>query len=352
MSTTHVLQTPVEALTVAERGRIALAPAAAAPTRFGGTPFPDQGDLGPDEVFGPTICTLLSPGTEIANTFRPIVPEAGTPLPWIPGYASVFEVSQVGEQVQTVRPGDLVYSLGGHRSHQRERVSEVWRLPEGLDPFVGVFARLMSIPMATLATTAARPGAQVGVSGLGPIGHLAAVAFHLSGYFVTAWDPRPERRALLPAGIEVRERAPEPTRRRQHGSIEGLDLVVECSGHDGAALSAVTAVRSGGEVVLVGTPWRRYTDASAFDVMREVFFKYAVLRSGWEWQIPPATEPFRAVSSSQNITRALAWLAEGRVATEALAQRHRPADAQDVYESYTDGTADRLTALFDWRPER
>lgn len=336
-------------LVIPEPGTIGLAPVDAVPTAAGGRPFPDQpAELRSNEVTGPTLHTLLSPGTEIANMFAPGDPLKAVPYPWSPGYASTFRIDEVGAEVEGLEPGDVVFSLGGHRSRQRERSDQVWRLPAGLASERAVFARLLGIPMTTLTTTAARPGAAVGVSGLGAVGHFAAKAFAAAGYRVTCWDPVPERRALMPGAMTVLLDAPPPGPVERLGTTAGFELILECSGHDGAVLAAVQAVRSGGEVVLVGAPWRRYTDATAHDLLEHVFHRYVVLRSGWEWELPSLPQPFGHGSASQNIALALDWLAAGTVSTDGVAQIVPPQQAQEVYSSYADRSASSVTTVFDW----
>lgn len=336
-------------ITVTAPGHVELLPADAVWSSYGGRPFIDKSALEPDEVFGRTICTLVSPGTEISGTFMPANPGTATPYPWIPGYAAVFEITAMGSRVTSLAVGDVVFSMGSHRSYQRERADRVWSIPSGLDPYAAVFARLMSIPMATLSTTRARPGSQVGVSGLGPIGYFAATAFASSGYSVTAWDPRAERRKLVPEPITVLKDAPKPVNPHQLGTTDGFDLVLECSGHDAAALADIKLVRSLGEVVLIGSPWIRHTDVYAHELLSEVFHRYVVLRSGWEWQIPADDMPFAIGSNqSRNIQLAMRWLLDGTVSVTRLARRFAPGQAQAVYESFAGGSAATLTALFDW----
>jgi threonine dehydrogenase-like Zn-dependent dehydrogenase len=301
----------------------------------------------PGEVVGSTVCSLISPGTEVAGAFRP-GPERPARYPATPGYAAVFRVEAIGSGVTDLAVGDLVYTEGGHRSVQRHPKDRVVRVPEGLDPFVAVFARLMAVPMATLSTTAARPGDLVGVSGLGPVGHLAALVFAVSGYRVTAWDPRPERRALLPRSVPTLPSPPDAGPITQYGTTEGFDLVLECSGNDGAALECVRRVRPLGEVVLVGTPWTRRTDATAHELLHEVFHRYAVLRSGWEWQLPPSPTPFTGRSAARNLETAFAWLSSGTIEVAGLADRRDPAEAQPVYDELAAGTGNRLTTVFNW----
>jgi threonine dehydrogenase-like Zn-dependent dehydrogenase len=307
----------------------------------------DPSEPGSFELVGKTVCSLVSPGTEVSGAFRP-GPERPARYPVTPGYAAVFRVDAMGPEVTGFRVGDLVFTQGGHRSHQCRSQDEVVRLPDGLDPFAAVFARLMAVPMATLSTTAARPGDLVGVSGLGPVGHLAAVIFAVCGYRVTAWDPRAQRRELLPASVRTLPSPPDPAPIAQYGSTDGFDLVLECSGNDGAALQCVRQVRSLGEVVLVGTPWTRRTDATAHELLHEVFHRYAVLRSGWEWQLPASPTPFIGRSTAENIEQAFAWLRAGTVDVARLADRRDPRDAQAVYDELAAGTGDRLTTVFDW----
>ncbi|MCX7521373.1 hypothetical protein OSC27_03670 [Microbacterium sp. STN6] len=134
----------------------------------------------------------------------------------------------------------------------------------------------------------------------------------------------------------------------QYGNPNGFDLVLECSGHDGAALAATRIVRAGGEVVLIGAPWMRRTDATAHDVFTEVFHRYVTLRSGWEWQLPARPSPFVHGSMSDNVEQAMRWLRDGTIDVDALADRRSPADAQEVYNALAGGTAPFLTTVFDW----
>jgi hypothetical protein len=52
---------------------------------------------------------------------------------------------------------------------------------------------------------------------------------------------------------------------------------------------------------------------------------------------------------SDNVEQALRWLADRSVVVDALADRRSPTEAQEVYTALADGTAQRLTTVFDWR---
>jgi threonine dehydrogenase-like Zn-dependent dehydrogenase len=293
--------------------------------------------LGPHQVAGPTVVTLVSPGTELSWGYT--VPGD---FPRAPGYAAVFRVEDIGADVSDLAPGDLAFCLGPHAGWQQVDRGALLPVPAGLAPERAAFARLLNVTMSTLTTTAARPPEPVAVSGLGPVGHLGAQLFHLAGYDVLAVDPLPARRADAKAvGItHVAEALPD----------DGVfALVVECSGHEQAVLDACHCVRQGGEVVLVGVPWARKTERTAFELLHAVFHRYVHLRSGWEWEVPLHPQPFVHNSLYGQMAGALRWLAEERIVVDGLFTQHAPAEAQEVYQALLHRRAPRLFTLFDWR---
>jgi threonine dehydrogenase-like Zn-dependent dehydrogenase len=288
-----------------------------------------------EEIIGRSLVTLVSPGTELNGYI------ADRTEPGLSGYAAVIEVEAVGPDVKDIRPGDRVFCMGNHVSRQRTTRSGVVPVPVGLDAEVAVFCRLMGVSWTTLVTTTARPPDPVLVTGLGPVGNLAAQIFHAAGYAVTAVDPVASRRALATKlGIpDVRESVPSMM----------PALAVECSGHEQAVLDCCKVVRQRGEVVLVGVPWRKRTELSAFDVLHAVFHRYAVLRSGWEWELPVQPRGFTTGSIYGNIAGAMEWLRQGRVRVDGLYRCVRPADAQSVWQDLLHQRGKHLTVVFGWR---
>src|SRR5262245_38890786 len=97
----------------------------------------DARPLGPREVAGRTLASLVSAGTELAGAYL------GDSFPRTLGYAAVFQVGAAGEEVADLRAGDIAFCMGRHRSFQRAAREEVRPVPAGLAPEEAVFARLM-----------------------------------------------------------------------------------------------------------------------------------------------------------------------------------------------------------------
>lgn len=292
--------------------------------------------LEPRQVHGRTLATLVSAGTEIEGAYL------GERFPVQPGYAAVFEVTGVGEEVASIRPGDHVFCMGNHRSFQRVAEPAVLPVPAGLAPTRAVFARLMNVTMTTLTTTTARPPERVAVTGLGLVGHLGAQNLRVAGYDVLGVDPDPRRREIAAGkGLAVAERLPT-------GDEAGFGLVLDGSGHEQAVLDACQAVRPKGEVVLVGTPWRRRTELTAHAILWEIFHRYVVVRSGWEWELPREPQAFRVNSIRGNLAAALRWLVEQRVDVDGLAEVISPSDCQRAYQGLLRHDWPTLGAVFDW----
>lgn len=298
--------------------------------------------IAPDEVRGKTLVSLVSPGTELNANYN------GKKFPNSPGYSNVFQVEEVGTEVETIQPGDVVFSFrGGHRSRQAVPSSYLSVVPEGLTPEDAIFARLAGVSMTTLNTAAARCPARVLVTGLGPVGNLAAQIFAHCGYRVTGVDPVESRRDLARAvGIEdVRASIAD----RPADLLDAVGLLVECSGHEQAVLEGCRLVRKKGEVVLVGVPWKKNTDQVLFDLLHAVFHRYLVLRSGWEHEIPATPEPFAFHSKKANYEEAMRWIAEGVLKVRPLGVMMSPTDCQEAYDGLAGQTSPAPTVIFDWR---
>lgn len=298
----------------------------------------------PGHVTGKTLYSLISTGTELNSAFL----KAHT-NPATAGYAAVIEIDAVAEDVVGIHSGDLAFCMHPHQSYQHVHAGQLALLPEGLDPRIAPIARLMNIGMTTLMTAKAKPGDNVLVTGAGPVGLLGALLFQRFGYRVLLCDPVPERLEAA-ASLGIKHTAAQPAQDDPRWR-DGFSLQLECSGHESAVLDGCAAMRKGGEVVLSGVPWKRYTDHYAQELLSLVFHRYIVLRSGWEWELPLFSGDFAPHSVWSNLRNGLQWLAEGIFDPTAHCRLVAPGDAQNVYASLVERAIPELFVLFDWTNE-
>ncbi|MGG1660273.1 zinc-binding dehydrogenase [Brevibacillus sp. NRS-1366] len=308
----------------------------------------DPGKPGEGEVIGELIVSLISPGTELERFYF-----GSPPYPQFSGYSAIMKVTEIGPGVNQIKTGDLLYFMGRHIRKQKVKVENTLPLPSGLSPYEAVIARLIGVSWTTLITTSARPGDRVLVLGLGPVGHLTAKLFALNGYIVTGYDPDPERRELLKgSGVaEIIDSLPVPTvnSSAEYDKLEGrYELVLECSGREQGVLDGVKLVCRGGEVVMIGLPWRRYGDVQAQALLDVIFRRYVKLRSGWEWEIPLHAGELQPHSVFGNYKTALRWLMEGKFQLEGLIRKVSPEKSSEVYRALANREIRELFVEFDW----
>jgi len=272
-------------------------------------------------------------------------------FPHYPGYGAVFVVEDVGPAVGTVAAGDRAFCIGKHASYQRCDESDLVRVPDGVSPERAVLTRMIAIGWANLVLTAVRPPAQVLITGLGAVGHYAAKVFAETGYRVGAVDPRADRRELLAGcGMAASFAAvPLDDERWQDGAA----LVLECSGVESVLYDACRLVRRGGEVALVGVPWKATgadTDGPCVrELLWKVFWRSIRLRSGYEAEVPWRGVPFGAGSYRDNCETILERIAAGGLVTPELYRCVSPDLCREVYQELARGTPSALSTIFDWR---
>ena len=232
---------------------------------------PNTAELRPERVSPPghgevrikATASAISHGTEML-VYRGEVPAdltldlstlAGSfSFPIKYGYATVGRVLDAGAGVEHLSPGDPVFV---HHPHQDAFVvpSDLpVRLPDGLDPTLGLFFANLETALNVIHDAPLRLGETALVFGQGVVGLLVTQLLKLAGAErVLAVDPLEKRRTLaLEVGADeafepaddLRERTLERTAGR------GADLAVEVSSSGAALQAAVDAVAAEGTVVV------------------------------------------------------------------------------------------------------
>jgi threonine dehydrogenase-like Zn-dependent dehydrogenase len=274
-------------------------------------------------VVARSICSLVSPGTELAIYTGAhmgfSLPEPPFPLiPHRPGYALVGEVEAVGSAVQGVAVGQRVLMEAGHGTVgvADTRTHAVVPVPAGVPSAHAPLARMAGIAFTALRLAPPQLGDQVVVMGLGLVGLLAGQLFRLAGARpVLGVDRLPSRRKLAEAlGIVPVDTSREellPALRRALGS-RGADIVVEATGSPALVPPALDSARQGGSVVLLGST-RGLVTLDAYSLLHR---KAVRVIGGHETALPFNSE--HAWPRLRNLGLALDLMAAGELRTDGM----------------------------------
>ncbi len=223
-----------------------------------------------NEVLLETAYTAISPGTEGRSLNGQ---QAGaSSWPFIPGYSLVGKVIAKGPDAH-IAEGSYVFTngttksdrnrtWGGHVSHAVVPETSVIPLAPEADLVSAALTKLTAIAWHGARIANGKPGDNVAVVGLGPIGQLSARCFKARGANVVAGDISEARVQLAKAaGIEavvvdstmagLRERLPQE-----------FDLVVDSTGNPAVFSSIIPLVRAlpwdneptpGGRILIQGS---------------------------------------------------------------------------------------------------
>jgi len=211
------------------------------------------GILGPAEVRIRAVASAISHGTEML-VFRGEVP-AGMELdlptlsgsfsfPIKYGYASVGRIDEIGSGVDGFEIGDAVFVLHPHQTEYVVPASMPIRLPQGLDPTLGVFLANLETAVNIALDAAPRLGERVIVFGQGVVGLLITQLLKRTGASeVVVVDPVRRRRELaLRLGADA---AVAPG-----DAVREFDIAIEASGSPSALDAALASVAFGATVVV------------------------------------------------------------------------------------------------------
>jgi len=246
----------------------------AAPGQLAYETTPDA-PLGPSEVRLRTLYSGISAGTELTqyrgsnpylhkqwDAARRLFLPADQPALTYPvrswGYEESGEVAEVGADVADIPLGARVFGPWGHRSHHVAPAEYVraHRMPEGLDPTLGIFSHIGAIALNGVHDGRVRIGETAAVFGLGVLGQIVAQAVRQSGARVIAVDLHDARLALAAAlGAPItlnaaRERVAEAIKDLTGGA--GADVCFEVTGSSAALNEAIRAAAYSARVVTMG----------------------------------------------------------------------------------------------------
>jgi len=172
------------------------------------------------------------------------------------GYASVGRVVDVGSGINELAEGDLVFSFNPHETCYTVPATVVIKLPQELDPRIGVFAANVETALNSLLDAAPRLGERVVVIGQGVVGLLVTQLVRRAGASLVITSDLYEKRRQFSrsAGADLvvdpaAENLVECVLSMTGGA--GADVVIEASGQPRALDDGIAAAAQEGRVVVV-----------------------------------------------------------------------------------------------------
>jgi threonine dehydrogenase-like Zn-dependent dehydrogenase len=322
----------------------------------------DEATLQPGQLVIELEVSVVSAGTEVAN-FTGLDPGTRVPGSWNayphrPGYGAVGRVVAIGPPLPGLATsravGDRVFAICRHASYSVADLSTRPIAPISAedDAHVMILARMASVAVtAVRKSSRAQLGARAVVVGLGLVGNFAAQLLQLAGMNVIGLD-------LLERRVEMARATGLMAMATDRGALgpavtslaKGADLVVEASGVPDALPTAISLVRDGGEVVLLGTP-RGTFSGDATQLFVEIHRRGLTVVGALEWLLPLQAGAWQARWSLNNDYEVLFdLLRRGLVKTNGLVTEIvGPDKAQDVYTRLAAHDPSIGAVLFDWR---
>jgi threonine dehydrogenase-like Zn-dependent dehydrogenase len=299
-------------------------------------------EAGDNDIIAKTIVSCVSSGSECGGYSDFF---GGNRYPMATGYIGILRVLEIGKNVDEFKPGDIIFARTPHQLYNKIEAKEALRVPPDMPVESAVLARFPAVSMPTLVRTQIKPTEPVLVVGLGIVGLFCAQMMQHCGYEVYAIDIDAARR----------ETASKCGVRHAHASIEETPaygkygLGIDCTGGDGAVMAMVKAIRKGGELSLVGVPWRKTSEHNMHQFMYAIFYQFLTVYSGFEWCLPVHEQPFMPNSNYKLFETAMRWINEGRIQVEGAYALRDPRKCDEVYQQISKGQLPTTCAIFDWR---
>jgi 2-desacetyl-2-hydroxyethyl bacteriochlorophyllide A dehydrogenase len=326
------------------------------------------GPPSPGELLITNRYSVISPGTELALYTGTHVGFGDPDIPWAqyplrPGYSSVGVVSRATERSEGGEPsdtassrvsrpavGDTVLHYRPHASHVVLDPSESMCLPVPAErPERFLFVRFAQIAYTAYAASHVEPR-RVLVLGAGIVGNLCAQIFAQRGSRVAVADLLSSRlevaeRCGLQHTVGDRELAAQTARVRE--LLGEPDIVVEATGVPGLVPRALELVRSGGEVILLGSS----RGEVSLNVYKLIHRKATMVTGAHEGRIP-ARAPQGELSHETIALEMRDDIAGDRIQVDPLVTSVVPArEAASAYTSLEEHPEEELGIILDWEQQ-
>ena len=212
---------------------------------------------------------------------------------------------------------------GGLRTLMTWPQSHAYRLPDSLSDAEGALLEPLGVALHALALGQVQPGMTAGVCGCGPIGLLIVQLLHMIGATTIGATDRLAHRVVAAEAmgathaLQAQGMSADPMFVDQLSGGCGVDVVFEVAGDEAALEQAVSIVRPGGRLVILGIP----------DDDRTCFTASTARRKGLTILLCRRMEP-------TDLPRALRLAETGRVALRPLvSERYALSEWQAAFDA-------------------
>lgn len=315
-------------------------------------------ELQPGQVCVKTVYSTISPGTERANITGDLNVSAKQAqevaiFPRTSGYSAAGIVTQVGEGVTHVQPGDrAVVFLGAHKDYNTVPAHKVVKIEDDRIGFEeAAVSFIATFPLAAVRKTRLEIGESMLVMGQGLLGQLAVMLSKAAGAVpVIAADPIPERReAALKCGADyaLDPFAPDFAQQVKDLTGGGANCAVEVTGFGSALDTCLDCMAKYGRVALLGcTRDKNFT----IDYYRKVHFPGITLIGAHTAARPDHESHPGYFTHRDDIRAVLKLCAAGRIDIKSMTGTvYSPADCQEAFDRLIHDKTFPAVVQFDWR---
>ena len=309
--------------------------------------------LAPDQVLLKTICTLISPGTEL-DTLTGVVHNGRLTYPVTLGYSAVAEVIAAGENVTHVTVGDrcLCYH-SKHRNIQKMPGRDVVKIEDDtLSSEEAVYCVVGCMGFQGVRRCRPEFGESLMVMGLGLLGQFAVQTAHLSGcHPVIALDFNEKRRKLaLLSGADAAFSPDDPELESKVFSLtggKGADSVIEVTGNPQAVVQGLKLTAEFGRFSLVGCSRTATENIDFYNLVH----RPGISLIGAHNMARPLNDRRPGVwTMAEDMATLLRFMAAGRLTARHLhTLTADPADAHGIYDRFLAKDPELLGVVFDWK---
>ena len=317
--------------------------------------FPEKGkvdfetvelpEVGAKQVMVETICSVISPGTELA--FLHGLPNTPREYPMRIAYCSCGTVLKMGKKVKDLQQGQRVAYEGLHATSLVLDAEDCVPVPEGVATEDAACFSPIAIAIQGVRKAQPNLGDSVAVLGLGLIGNIAGQLARLCGaLYLTGIDPVEWKQKLaIDCGYDFATGSVEEAMKKS-GTDDGFDVVIEAAGVPVAVTDAFEAAKLFGKVVLLGST-RGITENVDFYTL--VHKKGLNVIGAHNFRRPKVDNMFTVKTLKTDHRLALKLLARERIKVAPMISDKIPAkDAPSAYQRLWQRKEKLVTIALDW----